>query len=190
MQPLAEIGVGHLAQAGAGGGLLLLHGGLGREAAVDVLFHPAQPGAGIGEHAVGLEHLAVLLVAGVGAVEHVVDGEAQLVHRLAQARRSSSGSSAMGLVTTTRGSCSQTRPSAAPSWPTTPRKMAGRLCRARQRRALADEGAELGHLGQHHRHDLERVDLVVGEFARFLGLHDEHAERSPRRWIGTPRKDE
>lgn len=45
-----------------------------------------------------------------------------------------------------------------------------------QRRAFPDEGAELGHLGQHHGHDFHAVDLVLGELARFLGLDDEHAE--------------
>ena len=43
-------------------------------------------------------------------------------------------------------------------------------------RAGADEGAELGHLGDDHRHDLERVDLVVGVLARVAVLHDEHAQ--------------
>ena len=43
-------------------------------------------------------------------------------------------------------------------------------------RARADEGAELGHLGDHHRHDLERVDLVVGVLARVAVLHDEDAQ--------------
>src|SRR5690606_636671 len=38
------------------------------------------------------------------------------------------GSSATGFVTTTRGSCSQTRPSAAPSCPVAPRIITGRLC--------------------------------------------------------------
>ena len=38
------------------------------------------------------------------------------------------GSSATGFVTTTRGSCSQTWPSAAPSCPVAPRKTAGKRC--------------------------------------------------------------
>ena len=52
-----------------------------------------------------------------------------------------------------------------------------RLAVARaHRRALAHEGAELGHLGDHHRHDLERVDLLVGKEPRLSGLRHQNAE--------------
>ena len=43
-------------------------------------------------------------------------------------------------------------------------------------RARADEGAELGHLGDHHGDDLEGVDLVVGVFARLAVLQNEDAK--------------
>ena len=49
--------------------------------------------------------------------------------------------------------------------------MAGRQCRT-----LADERAQLRHLGEDHRHNLERVDLVRGEFTRLARLHDQNAE--------------
>ena len=42
--------------------------------------------------------------------------------------------------------------------------------------AGADEGAELGHLGDDHGDDLEGVDLVVGIVARLAVLHHEDAE--------------
>ena len=45
-----------------------------------------------------------------------------------------------------------------------------------QRRTLADEGAEFGHLGQHHRHDFQRGDLVLGKAPGGFRLHDQHAE--------------
>ena len=92
-------------------------------------------------------------------------------------RRSRSGSSLIGSETTTCGSCSTTVPSATPSWPTRPRTKNGRLCgRATGHRARADEGAELGHLGDDHGDHLEGVDLVVAVFARLAVLHDEHAQ--------------
>ena len=78
------------------------------------------------------------------------------------------------------------RRSAARAAPRCPRRRPpGRRGRARRRAACAaarlhgagaDEGAELGHLGDHHRDDLERIDLVVGVFARLAVLHHQHAQ--------------
>ena len=41
MQALAQVGIGHLFQPGAGGGLFLFHRRLGRQAKGDVFLHPA-----------------------------------------------------------------------------------------------------------------------------------------------------
>ena len=62
LQAFTQIGVWHLFQPVAGGGLFLFHRRLGREAAHDVFFHPAQPAARMGEHAVGFEHCLLFFI--------------------------------------------------------------------------------------------------------------------------------
>jgi hypothetical protein len=59
----------------------------------------------------------------------------------------------MGLVTTTRGSCSQT-------WP--------RAVQRLHRRALAHEGPQFGHFREHHRDHFECVDFLFGKLARLF----------------------
>ena len=41
---------------------------------------------------------------------------------------------------------------------------------------FADEGAEFGHLGQHHGHDFQTIYAVAGKHAGDFGLHHQHAE--------------
>ena len=50
------------------------------------------------------------------------------------------------------------------------------LMRGLKRLPLTDEGAEFGHLRQNHRHDFQRVELILREFARAFRLHDQHAQ--------------
>ena len=79
LQPLVPVGVGLAQHARAGVVLHPLDGGLGRHAAPDRLVHAAQPAAVVGEHAVGLEHLAVLAGGGqLALLQHLVDGGLQL----------------------------------------------------------------------------------------------------------------
>ena len=59
-QPLAQIGVAGVPDPDPGLLLHPAHRGLGREAGADRLADPAQPAGVLGEHAVGLEHLALL----------------------------------------------------------------------------------------------------------------------------------
>ena len=71
----------------AGGGLLLLDRDLGGEAEVDRGLHPPHPALVVGEHAVGVQDVAVL--AGGGEVvggEHLVDLGAQRLDAGVQAR--------------------------------------------------------------------------------------------------------
>jgi hypothetical protein len=124
VQPLAQVGVGHRLHPRARRGLFLLHRRLGAEAARDVLLHPAHPAAGAREHPVGLQHLALFGVAGVRRGQHLVDVDAQPLHRVAQALQFHLRVVGHGLVTTTRGSCSQTWPIAVPSCAQPPRNIA------------------------------------------------------------------
>ena len=44
------------------------------------------------------------------------------------------------------------------------------------RRALAHKGAKLGHFGQNHGHDLDRVDLFLGKQPGLFRLHHQDAQ--------------
>ena len=62
VQPLAQKRIGLALQAGARVALHLLDRRLGGQAVADRLVHPPHPAAVVGEHAIGLEHVAVLAV--------------------------------------------------------------------------------------------------------------------------------
>ena len=180
VQPLAQVGVGGCATCACGWRTApspprpRRRGRASIEASM-----PADPALVVGEHAVGVQHVAVLARCGemVGG-EHLVYLRAQrLDRRRAAARVSRSGSSLIGSETTICGSCEHDVPSATPSWPTRPRDEERPLVRPRAgHRAGADEGAELGHLGDDHGDHLEGVDLVVGVFPRLAVLHHQHAQ--------------
>ena len=79
VQPLAQIGIGLAQHLGAGVGLDALDGGLGGQAGQHHLAHAPQPALVMGEHAEGLEHVAVLAGMGdVAALEQLVDRGAHL----------------------------------------------------------------------------------------------------------------
>jgi hypothetical protein len=184
VQPLAQIGVGDSLHPGAGGGLFLFHGGLGAEPAGDILLHPPHPAAGTGEHPVGLQHLALFRIARRHTREHLVHVDAQPVDRLAQPHE-------FDLRVVGHRPCDHDARFMEPDM-----AHGGAFLRAAaaehllagmplaQRCTLAGEGAELRHLGKDHGDDFEGVDLVVGEFARVLGLDDENAEpfAQPHDW--------
>ena len=109
----------------------------------------------------------------------VVDHAGQLLDRLPRGGAAPrSRSSAISSVTTMRGSCSTTWPSATPS------EM--RLRREAQRRAArrgsalaslgAGEAARGDHLGQHHGGGLQRLDFLVAILTLGAVLHRQHAE--------------
>ena len=68
VQPLAQIGIGGAQHARAGVGLHALDAGLGGQAGHHRFAHLVQPALVVGEHAVGVEHLAVLAAVGDVAV--------------------------------------------------------------------------------------------------------------------------
>ena len=74
VQALAQIRVGRAQHARAGVGLDALDRGLGGQAGDHGLFEPVHPAAVVGEHAVGLEHLAMLAAVGdLAALEQDVE---------------------------------------------------------------------------------------------------------------------
>ena len=86
-QPLLEIGIGDMRHAQPGLLLDAAHRGLGGEAGADRLAHVAPPAGVVGEHAVGLEHLAMLAVGDLGQQQQLVDRGAQAGDRRLEAHR-------------------------------------------------------------------------------------------------------
>ena len=175
MQALAQVGISHLFHPAARGGLFLFHRGLGREARLDILFHPAQPAARMGEHAVGFQHRHLFLVQRFHR-QQVIDRHAQLAH---------GGAQPFGFRHRIIGHgvgdhhARLVQPDAAFGGPFLPDAAAEQhrlLVLGRHRLALAGEGAKLGHLGQHHGHDFQGIDLVIGILAGGLGLDHQHAK--------------
>ena len=153
MQPIAQIGVRHRFHTRPRARLFLLDRRLGAEAKGDILFHPAQPAARAGEHAVAFHHLALLGVSGRRVREHSVDIGAQLVHRLDKA-----GAFGVGVFghRTGHNHARFVQPDMTHRSPflrayTLEHHLAGMP--RRKRCAFADKSAKFGHLGQDHRDD-------------------------------------
>ena len=114
-QPLAQIGVAGVPDPDPGLLLHPTHRRLGRKAGPDRLADPAQPARVLREHAIGLEHLALLAAADLAGRQHLIERVAQPHWWTGRARASSAcGFSASRRVTSTRGSCSQAWPIATP----------------------------------------------------------------------------
>ena len=85
VQPLARVRIGLAQHARAGVVAHALHRGLGGEAGEQRLVEAPPPAAIVGEHAEGLEHLAVLAGARqIAALQHVVDRAGELLDGLGQ----------------------------------------------------------------------------------------------------------
>jgi hypothetical protein len=176
VQPLPQVGVRHRLHPGPRRRLFLLHRRLGAETARDVLLHPPHPPAGAREHPVGLQNLALLRVAGVHPRQHLVHVDAQLLDRHAQPLQLHLRIVGHGprhhharLVQPDMAHRRAFLRAAAPE-----HRLRG--VPLPQGRALAGEGAKLGHLGHDHRHDFQRVDLVAGIFPLVLRLHHQNAQ--------------
>ena len=176
VQALAQVGVRHGLHPGAGRRLLLFHGCLSGQAPGDVLFHAPHPAAGIGKHPVGLKHLDLLGIALGGIRQHLVDRHAQLVHRLVEAAQFLGRVLCHGVrdddARLVQPDTALGRPFLADAAMDHDRFLVPR----RHCLAFADEGAKLGHLGQHHGHHFQRVDFVIGKGAGFARLDDENAQ--------------
>ena len=175
VKAVAQVGVGHLLHPVAGVGLFLFHRGFGGQAAGDVLLHPAHPALGMGEHAVGLQHFGLVLVA-IGGGQQFIDAQAQLAHGLVQAFQflvrvlgDRVGHDDAGFVQPDMAfGGTFLRCGAA--------DQDGLLVAGGEGGAFALKGAEFGHFGKDHGDDFEGVDLVAGEFAGFFRLDDQNAQ--------------
>ena len=179
VQALAQIGVGRAQHARAGIRLHALDRGLGGEAGRDRFFQPVHPAAVVGEHAIGLEHVAVLAAVGdLAALEqdveiraHGLDRGLQPLQLLRHVVGDEIGDDHARLVqhhVAERDAVVE--------------RDAGEL----QRPARGGLGAGLGdrgqfargdHLGEHHRGGLQRLLFLLGVGAPRPVLHHQHAER-------------
>ena len=94
-EPLADVGIGRLAEPRAHVVEGALHARLGGEARADRLAHALEPAAIVDEHAEGLEDLALLARLHVVRLEHAVDVVAHAV-RSASSKRVCSGADILG----------------------------------------------------------------------------------------------
>ena len=175
VQPFAQIGVGHLFQPRPRRALFLFHRGLGRQAALDVLFHPAQPAARMGEHAVGFEHRLLVLVEAF-RLQQVIDRHAQHADGGADAVDLGQGIVGDGVRHDNAGFMQPDTAFGGTLLPGRAAKDHGLPVQGTHAIAVPGKGTEFGHLGQHHGHDFDGVGLFVRIGAGGFGLHDQHAE--------------
>ncbi len=113
---LAPVGIALAQHARPRAVLDALDGGVGREPALHGFAQTPLPAAVVGEHAIGLENLAMLARHPKGARDPASRRARTLSSVIASSRRriSSAGSSASSFSTTILGSCSMMWPSAMP----------------------------------------------------------------------------
>ncbi len=179
VQPVAQIRIGLPQHARAGVGLHALHRGFGGEAGHHRFVHAVHPALVIGEHAIGLEHVAMLAAVGdVAALQHHVeigahggDGVVQALQFLLHVVGDEIGHHDARLVQHDMaerqafGQCAAGHRH---------RMMRGRLCAGLGERGQLARG---DHLRQHHGGGLQRFLFLFGIGAPRAVLHHQHAER-------------
>ncbi len=160
----------------------LLHRGLGGEAAAHRLGHAQDPAAVGGEHAVALEHVAVLAMLGhVARREEVVDRALHRGNGAAQALQLLLRILGDDLTDDDPRLVQHGRADGEPA-------IDARAFQPRRQRARAVGGLEFErvhkpaarhHLGDDHGDGLQRLDLVLGVIAQRAVLHHQHAEHVP-----------
>ncbi len=179
VQALAQIGIGGAQHARAGVGLHALDRGFGGEAGRHRLFEAVHPAAVIGEHAVGLEHVAVLAAVGdLAALEQHVEVGAHGLDR---------GFQALDLFRHVVGDEVGDHHARLVQHHVAERDAVVERGAFEVERAAGGgleaglgDGGELArgdHLGQHHRGGLQRLLFLLGIGAARPVLHDQHAER-------------
>ena len=145
----------------------------------------------MGEHAVGLEHIAVLAGARNALFfEHGVDRGPERVDRLVEADKL--------FLRVVGDEILHVHARVVQHDVAEPDAVGKRKALGMHRPARGGLGAGLGergqlargdHLGEYHRRGLQRLDLFLAIGAEGPVLHVEHAERLPARRIGTPRNE-
>ena len=174
---LAPIGIVLTQHARARAVLHALHGRLGRQAGLDRLAQPPHPALVVGEHAIGLEHVAMLAgTRQVLVIEHFIERGAQGCDRRLQPDQ---------LLGRILGHEMRDDDARLVQDDVPERDAVGHLLaldHRRQRLLQLDRRAGPGHgaryemLGDDHRRRLQHLDILVGVFLLGAVLHDEHAE--------------
>ena len=182
-QALAQIRVGRLVEAHAHIALHLLHRRFGGEAAFDRLGDTLHPALIRREHAIGLEDVAMLAIAGdIRCFEQRIDRAMHAVDCVLQALQL--GSTVFGDDVTNDQQRLVQHGLADGEAGIEPRAF-------EPQRQLTDAGgllplqridqlARRRQLGQHHGNGLQDLDLVVVVLARLAILHHQHAEHAAR----------
>ncbi len=179
VHPLAQVGVGHLAHPRVDVVVDLLHRRLGGQAGVDRLADPPQPTHVLRDHPVGLEHVAVLAVAADrGRAQHVVQRPVHVGDRLAQALVLDAGilgdDLADGEARLVQDGDAEGE-AAVQAGAFEPRRRRRHRLGGEEVRAV-DGDAARHHLGEDHRHRLQRLDFLVRILALSGVLHRQHAD--------------
>ena len=179
VQSLAQERVGLPQHPCAGVGLDALDRGFRGQAGHDRFFELVHPAAVIGEHAIGLEHLAMLAALDdIAVLEHFVeiglqrfDGGLEMLQFLGHVVGDEIGDHDARLVQhdmTERDAFAQRRALEMH------RVAGGRLGAGQRQRGQLARG---DHLGEHHGGGLQRLDFLFRIGASGAVLHVEHAER-------------
>ena len=167
----------HAQHARAGVVAHALHRGLGGQAGDQRLVEPPPPAVIVGEHAEGLEHLAVLAGAGqIAALHHVVDRPGQILDGLGEAAPleldilgDQPGDDDARLVQHDMAERHAFRDGKAA-------KPHGKIAAGFGADDVAHKSSRGDHLGEHHGRGLQRFDLLVAILTLGTVLHREHAD--------------
>ena len=181
-QPLADVGIGRLAEPRAHVVEGALHARFAGEARSDRLAHPLDPAAVVGEHAEGLEDLAVLARLHVVGLEQTVDVVAHGAQRLLEPRL---------LDADILGDHALDDDARLVQHGVADRDARRELhtvdAQRQQAQAIdllhfigTDDVSRRDHFRQHHGDGLQRLDLFLVVEAPGAVLHDQHAEHPPR----------
>ncbi len=179
VQAIAQIWIGLAQHARAGIGLHALDRRLGGQPGHHRLFELVKPAAVVGEHAIGLEHVAMLAALDhVAVFEHFVEIRAQRLDRRFEVFQlfldvvgDVIGDDDARLVQHDMAERDAVAQGAAFEMQRAPRRRLGARTRQRGKLARGD------HLGEHHRRGLQRLDFLFRIGAPRAVLHHQHAER-------------
>ena len=179
MQPVADVGVGRPLQPRPRVVLHTFDGGFGGQTRAHGLEHALQPAAVVGEHAIGLQHFAMLArMAEIGRLQHVVDRAPERIDRLFETLQFEVGVFGDQLgdmdARLVQHGMAERNALAEGCRLDVVRDLAGLVGRLEGLRVDQLGG---GHdFGQHHRDRLQRLDLFLGVVTFGAVLHRQHAD--------------